>query len=260
VKEITFQGATIPFERRDVDDGEGKNANALKDSGMDSTPKKDKVADNAMEDYSSPSPVPDRLRKIADAKETKRKRQDEQAAKMILRCAKFAKSTGAEVGAVVRVGNDKRDIQNPCSAIGVIFEMAEAGGILVCTQWGVLVSGQKRRHYWVQCDRYEVIAKADDEHAGYTISPELDRIRLDILSRKFDANNHKSVTLQQEQKRYIGSSPVRATIGCKCGKGNHGKKSCTSKCGCIAMGTIIGRGITMQYNICKSEIEREERS
>jgi hypothetical protein len=185
---------------------------------MDSTPKKDTVAD-MMEDYSSPSPVPNRLRKITDAKETKRKRQDEQAAKMILLRAKFAKSTGAEVGAVVRVGNDKRDIQNPCSAIGVIFEMAEAGGILVCTQWGVLVSGEKRSHYWVPCDRYEVIAKADDEHAGYTISPELDRIRLDILSGKFDASNHKTVTLQDEQKRFIGSSPVCATIGCKCGKG-----------------------------------------
>lgn len=138
------------------------------------------------------SPADDRLDRIMEAKETKRKRKDTQATKMKLRRAKFAKDTGAEVGAVVRIGNDRRDIQNPRSAIGVIFDVKdEAGGILVCTEWGVLVSGQKRSHYWVPCDRYEVIANAKDEDAGLTVSPTLDRIRLEILSGEFDPHKQK---------------------------------------------------------------------
>ena len=162
----------------------------------------------------------------------KRKRQDDSAEKMIRMRAKYSSEAGASVGAIVRVGNDARDVQNPRSTIGVIFDISDAGGVLVCTEWGVVVHGNRRKDHWVSSDRYEVVARASEDDAA-VITPDLAAIRQEIRSDKFVKADKSTVTLQECHKRFVGSSPVRATVGCRCGMGSHGKNSCGAGCGCI---------------------------
>lgn len=179
-----------------------------------------------------PPPDPDdRHANIRSAKLIKRKRQDTGAEKMVKRREQYMCNSGASIGAVVRVSNDERDVKNARSTLGVIFEMAEAGGVLICTEWGVLVFGVSRKDHWVASDRYEVLAAADDDDV--VISSGLEVIRNEIRSGEFDRTTKKKVTLQESHKRFVGSSPIRATQGCRCGKGTHGRKTCTSACGCI---------------------------
>ena len=139
---------------------------------------------------------------------------------------------GASVGAIVRVGNDARDVQEPRSTIGVIFDISDAGGALVCTEWGVVVHGSRRKDHWVSSDRYEVVARSDEDDTA-VITPGLAKVREEIRSDKFDRSEKAGVTLQECHKRFVGSSPVRATVGCRCGMGSNGKKSCVAGCGCI---------------------------
>jgi hypothetical protein len=49
--------------------------------------------------------------------DNKKKRQDMQAKQMIERRAKHAKESGAALGALVRIGKDKRDVSNPRSGL-----------------------------------------------------------------------------------------------------------------------------------------------
>jgi hypothetical protein len=49
------------------------------------------------------------------------------------------------------------------SSIGVVFDMKEAGGVRVCTEYGVLVTGQKRSDFWIPSDRYRVVAGINHE-------------------------------------------------------------------------------------------------
>jgi hypothetical protein len=177
--------------------------------------------------------VNDRHANIQAANLIKRKRQDRSAEKMMKMREKYTCGTGAAVGAVVRVGNDVRDVKNPRSTLGVILEVAEAGGALVCTEWGVLVCGTKRMPHWVASDRYEVVAKSDDSNAA-VLSTDLQRVRDEIREGRFDMAAKHKVTLQECHKRFVGSSPIRATNGCKCGRNSQGRKSCTKMCGCIA--------------------------
>ena len=170
------------------------------------------------------------LKIVSDVK----KRQDTQAEKMKKRQEKYAKESGAAIGAIVRICNDRRDIKNPRCTFGVIYEVSEsAGGILVSTEHGILVSGVKRRPYWVPSDRYEVMAAADDEHAGLCVTPKLEQIHKTILDGKFDRSTAKTCSLSEEQKSFLGASPVRALSGCKCKVSGNATKTCARTCSCI---------------------------
>ena len=216
VRQITFQGAVIPFGDEIV-------------SHLDSTKSTLKFDINTVMTSDSPTP---RHRRMRAATKTKRKRQDTSAEKMIKMREKHSSEVGASVGAIVRIGNDARDVQDPRSTMGVIVEIGDAGGVVVCTEWGVVVHGNRRKEHWITSDRYEVVARADDED-GAVIRLGLASVREEVRSGKFDKSGKDTVTLQECHKRFVGSSPVRATPGCKCGMGTHGKKSCTANCGCI---------------------------
>jgi hypothetical protein len=60
-----------------------------------------------MEDYES------RIENIKKACAIKRKRQEKQANKMQKRRQQYANDSGAAIGAVVKICNDKRDTKNP---------------------------------------------------------------------------------------------------------------------------------------------------
>ena len=252
VKSITFQGEVIPFWPQVLDergskgqvipwkpqllderDDENASSNGLKNINMEMEGEAEKNK-NDTEHPVTPEMegrLESRLDNIKKASAIKRARQDNQAEKMKLRRAKYAKDSGAAIGAVVKICNDKRDTKNPRCSIGVVLETGGAGGILVMTDHGLLVSGKKRTPYWVPSDNYEVIASAGDKHAGLGISQELERIRAAILDGKFDKSTASTCTLNEEQKRFLGASPVRAGPGCKC-KVN-GDKTCSRSCSCI---------------------------
>ena len=218
VSQITFQGSIIPFDNK-IHSNADSSKSAL-NFDMDCLKKSD------------PNESTSRHGRIRNATEIKRKRQDNSAEKMIKRRAKHAADSGASVGAIVRVGNDARDVQEPRSTIGVIFDISDAGGALVCTEWGVVVHGSRRKDHWVSSDRYEVVARSDEDDTA-VITPGLAKVREEIRSDKFDRSEKAGVTLQECHKRFVGSSPVRATVGCRCGMGSNGKKSCVAGCGCI---------------------------
>jgi biotin synthase-like enzyme len=82
--------------------------------------------------------------------DNKRKRQDRQAKQMIERRAKHAKESGAALGALVRIGEDRSDVFNPRSAIGVIVDLKSGtGGVKVCTEDGVLSQGANKKDFWM---------------------------------------------------------------------------------------------------------------
>jgi hypothetical protein len=167
------------------------------------------------------------------ASTVKRKRQDVQAGKMTDRRAKFASDTGVGIGAIVRVSNDKRDVQNPRSTIAVVVEVAKAGSVLVFADGGIVVHGTKRKELWVDSDMYEVLARSDEEVVSSILTTELNAVRTEILDGTFDRTKYGTATRNEEQKKFLGISPVKASKGCGCGKTSKLGKTCTMACACF---------------------------
>ena len=263
VKKIVYQGSVIPFGDLDPDSGDeepsanlqaagtealqegidGEAPTRVNDAGDDEV-KEDSDGDEGSDgdddsngdddDYQDDNDGNEQTPRTTarnKAKEIKRKRQDVQATRMMRRRAFYTKESGAAVGAIVKVCNDKRDIKNPRCTIGVIVEMSSAGGVLVCTELGILVMGITRRNYWVPSDRYEVVMLPEDEHAGLAISPQLNEIRESVLDGSFDKSKAKKCSLSEDQKNFLGTSPVRAGHGCKCRL--NGDRTCGRSCSCI---------------------------
>jgi hypothetical protein len=169
------------------------------------------------------------------ASEFRKERQMNQATKMITRRQKAMGDEGVGPGAIVHVGNDRRDIPDARSSIGVVFDMKEAGGVRVCTEYGVLVTGQKRSDFWIPSDRYRVVAGINHEGSIAVHGLGLDSIREAVLNGTFDVANYDGLTLGEDQKRYIGQTPLKRSRGCKCGV-RSGKKGCSKQCICIRDG------------------------
>lgn len=158
---------------------------------------------------------------------TKRTRQKNQALKMKKRRLKYCSATGAKVGAVVRIGNDFRDVAEPRSALGVIMDIKGGGGIKVLLGGGILCHGSKKQQFWVPAERYEVL-KDGEMH----LSPALVQARSEIMLGTFDTNSHKKTTLQKDHQEFTGRMSRGRTNGCKCGL-HTGKKECSNNCMCI---------------------------
>ena len=137
---------------------------------------------------------------------------------------KSMQSIGSEPGAVVTIRNDYRDVSHPHGTMGVVFEAKESGGIRVCTQWGVIVQGPTRAQYWIPKERYAVTFKKEDMAV---ISNELDVVRKQVLSNKFDEESHKKVTLPEAHRLLVGGATPQGKRKCKCRNGN-----CKAQCGC----------------------------
>ena len=73
---------------------------------------------------------------------------------MLKRRADHANEVAAAVGAIVQIRNDDRDVANPRSTLGVVFDTRDAGGILVCSEWGVLSYGPgSKKDFWIPIER-----------------------------------------------------------------------------------------------------------
>jgi hypothetical protein len=172
----------------------------------------------------------------SNAVDNKRKSQDRQAKQMIEHRAKHAKEPGAALGALVRIGKDRRDVPNPRSAIGVIVDLKSGtGGVEVCTEDGVLSQGANKKDFWIPSDTYEVIVLADHTDHHPFITPKLAEISGEVIAGSFDIDSKEKLTLQQDQKKYLGmeKTPKKGqSKGCQCGKGKS-MQQCTGRCKCI---------------------------
>ena len=152
------------------------------------------------------------------------------------RRAKHAKESGASLGAVVRIGKDYRDVCNPRCAIGVIAQFKdETGGVQVITEYGVICQGVQKKTFWIPSENYEVIVAADDLETHPLVTPELAEVRRQVLAGILELDSRDKLTLQQDQKLYLGlnETPKKGrSKGCNCGKGKR-VRQCTQKCSCI---------------------------
>jgi hypothetical protein len=190
------------------------------------------------------------------AVDNKRKRQDRQAKQMIERRAKYAKESGAALGALVRIGKDRRDVCNPRAAIGVIVDLKSGtGGIKVCTEDGVISQGANKKDFWIPSDMYEVVVMADHTDPHPFLTPKLTEIRSEIIAGSFDIDSKEKLTLQQDQKQYLGmkETPKKGpSKGCQCGKGKT-VRQCTRRCKCIVAGVACTSRCICNGNCSENE-------
>lgn len=157
------------------------------------------------------------------ARQKKRDRQEQQSKVMKRRHQKAMIEKGVVVGAVVTVKMDIRDVSHPHGIQGVVVSTNGTGGVIVCSQWGVLVQGVQKREYWIPRDRYKVVYEADHDAV---VSDELDNIKAEVLNGTFDRKKVSKVTLQEAHRNLVGETP-QGKRKCTCKKGK-----CTPKCGC----------------------------
>lgn len=190
------------------------------------------------------------------AVDNKRKRQDRQAKQMIERRAKYAKESGAALGALVRIGKDRRDVCNPRAAVGVIVDLKSGtGGIKVCTENGVISQGANKKEFWIPSDMYEVVVMADHTDPHPFLTPKLTEIRSEIIAGSFDIDSKEKLTLQQDQKLYLGmkETPKKGpSKGCQCGKGKT-VRQCTRRCKCIVAGVACTSRCICNGNCSENE-------
>ena len=125
------------------------------------------------------------------------------------------------IGAFVTIQVDYRDVSDPRSVIGVVFDVSKgnAGGIQVVMEHGVIVSSGKGT-YFLPNDRYKVLP-ADSIQTDEIIS-----LRDTVTSGRCCRKNYSSITMQKAHMLLFGD--VRGgRRKCKC------KKGCTGKCGCL---------------------------
>jgi hypothetical protein len=69
---------------------------------------------------------------------------------------------------------------------------------------------------------YEVIVLADHTDPHPFITPKLAEIRIEVLAGSFHVESKEKLTLQQDQKQYLGmkETPKNGqSKGCQCGRG-----------------------------------------
>ena len=61
---------------------------------------------------------------------------------------------GAAPGAVVTVQCDYRTVSHSIGIVGVIYKVSKFGGARIATITGILLSGSKKRPWWIPSDQY----------------------------------------------------------------------------------------------------------
>lgn len=144
----------------------------------------------------------------------------------------------AEVGKVIAIQMDSRDIPHPNALLGVAFDVPNTttGGCRVVTLHGI-ISKSGNKPYYIPKLRYNV---TDDD---VTIAPELLALKEDILNGTFDEKKHPKITLQRAHGMEYGTVPSNETPikvveklkPCKCTKG------CGKNCRCRKMEVICSK-------------------
>ena len=86
---------------------------------------------------------------------------------------------GAMRGAIVTLKADHRVHSHPYGLLGVVYEAAETGGILVVCEHGVITSSGTIKDFWVPNDQYKVVALHNER---VVISERLQEIRDAVMS------------------------------------------------------------------------------
>ena len=148
-----------------------------------------------------------------------------QAKKMVKAHMKHLTDIGLDIGAVVTVQVDSRDVNTHSQGImGVVCKMSSNGAVIVVSEHGVLANGRSKSDFWIPSDKYKVQYKAT-EYAN--ISDELETIQREILDNTFGFNEAERVSLPKAHQLTVGASSPCRKGNCSCQRGN-----CTKRCGC----------------------------
>ena len=142
---------------------------------------------------------------------------------------------------LVMVGNlvghklKKEQVTHSRAVIGVVFSVAEsgAGGILVVTEYGIIVHGHRKNPYYVPNDAYNILPSN-----GSVLVGKLEVIHQSILNDTFDEADHPKISLKDAHNKIYKDIPggmmkcacrSKKCVLCKCAKAH---TACTSSCGC----------------------------
>ncbi len=234
MEDIEFQGSKIPVgssiwaATTSHDDSHFTNKTDMDIHAKDlSSPSKDamKISTEASTPSDEVTPLRQADSNRKRAQDLKRKRQEEQAKKMIR--TRSRQDTGVGIGAVVTISLDKRDYSNATGVRAVVYDVKNGtGGILACCEHGI-ISLKDKKDFWIPVDRYGVTSSPA---ADSVLTDDLVSIREEVLTSSFDVSKKPRITLAQAQKRFTNRSPRRKTC-CRCKNGN-----CGAQCGCREKG------------------------
>jgi len=157
------------------------------------------------------------------AASSKRKRQLAQAERMKSLRNDQTDSLMLQVGSIVTIRNDYRDIPNPRGTVGIVFKFKESGGVNVVTENGVICYGVSLKTFFIPNDRYVI------NNVNTVLTAQLYNIRNQVLNNDFDEGQFPRITLQKDHSIMIGEVNSGNAARQKCGC----KNQCTFRCGCI---------------------------
>ena len=112
------------------------------------------------------------------------------------------------VGAVVMIWVDPRAASHARGVMAIVFAAKETGGILACSDGGVIVNGITKKEWWIAADGYALKVMHDEM---VVLSPNLAEVQKQILAGTFSAKQHPglgSVALEIAQfYRVLCSDP-----------------------------------------------------
>jgi hypothetical protein len=127
--------------------------------------------------------------------------------------------------------------------LAIMYEMKEStGGILVCSEHGVVTHDGSRKDYWVSHDKYYVKARAQDTSP---IEEALQSVRNLVLEGRYNSIDQPRISYSKYHEIEIGSSsPVKKDKGCSY------KKRYGKNCGCKKKGMRCHSGCFCNGNCC----------
>jgi hypothetical protein len=124
------------------------------------------------------------------------------------------------VGSVVVIRLDGRDVAHARGLVGVVFDIGKGAGIQVVTEAGVVSSDGNA--YFVPADRYRVVS---DEAVAAIVSKSLLTLRASILAGHFQPELLKTMSIVKAYKAEYDETPLSSSgWGCR--------KNCERNCGC----------------------------
>ena len=171
----------------------------------------------------------------------KNAKQKASAEKEILRLGTVAVDSGAAKGAVVSLHVDYRTNAHAQALVAIIYDVKKTGGVLVCSEHGIITHDGSANDYWVPADKYRVVAKYDEK---IPLPDELIQVRDLVLTDTFDPTGPPRISYNKLHEVMIGAtSPLKRKKGCGCKGGR-----CGNNCGCKRHGVRCHSGCKCNGN------------
>jgi hypothetical protein len=187
---------------------------------------------DSIEEQLASLPMPSRARRSTDlarakSAEKKREFQVKQGEKMKKRYNDSMKDAAraVTVGAVVTIWVDPRVASHARGVMAIVYAAKETGGILACSDGGIIVNGMTKKEWWIAADGYALKATHDEI---VVLSPNLEEVRKQVLAGTFSAKKQKKCSLSQAHQVVVGASSPCLKSTCQCKKGQ-----CGNRCGCF---------------------------